>query len=165
MRILQIVHGFPPELITGTERYCEALSRHLLQRGHECMVLAGSERGASAPTLATVEQDGLLVTRYLRPDGRPRRWTEEYDPEAEGLTRRLLALLHPDVVPLHQWQRLTNNLVAICADMAIPAVVTLHDVWTSCPRIHRVRREGAFCADPPPTAPCLPSAERSPWGG
>lgn len=165
MRILQIVHGFPPESIAGTERYCEALSQHLLQRGHECVVLAGSERGAPAPTLATVEQDGLLVTRYLRPDGRPRRWTEEYDPEAEGLTRRLLALFHPDVVHLHQWQRLTNNLVAICADMAIPAVVTLHDVWTSCPRIHRVRREGAFCADPPATAPCLTCAERASWEG
>lgn len=165
MRILQVVHAFPPESIAGTERYCEALSQHLLRRGHECMVLAGSESRASVPTLATVEQDGLLVTRYLRTEGRSRRWTEGYDPEAEGLTRHLLALLHPDVVHLHQWQRLTNNLVAICSEMAIPAVVTLHDAWTSCPRIHRVRRDGAFCADPPATAPCLSCAERSPWEG
>ncbi|MGH2363009.1 MAG: glycosyltransferase, partial [bacterium] len=165
MRILQIVHGFPPEFIAGTEQYCEAVSRCLLRRGHVCLVLAGSERCAPEATLASVEQDGLLVTRYLRATGRPRRWTEEYDPEAEALTRRLLGSVRPDIVHLHHWHRLTNNLVALCADVGVPVVVTLHDVWTSCPRIHRIRRDGAFCAEPPPTAPCLTCAERDPWQG
>jgi glycosyltransferase involved in cell wall biosynthesis len=129
------------------------------------MVLAGSKGCAPEATLATTEQDGLLVTRYLRVDGEPARWTEEYDPEAENLTRRLVSLVQPDLVHLHHWQRLTNNLVAICADLAIPVVVTLHDVWTSCPRIHRIRWDGAFCSDPPATAPCLMCAERGPWQG
>ncbi len=163
MRILQVVHGFQPEFVGGTEQYCEALSRRLLRHGHECMVLAGSDRSATEATMTTVDQDGLLVTRYLRAQGRPRRWTEEYDPEAEGLTRRLLALVKPDVVHLHHWQRLTNNLVAICGDMRIPAVVTMHDVWTSCPRINRIRWDGAFCTEPPAAAPCLICAERGPW--
>jgi len=165
MRILQIVHGFPPESIAGTERYCEALSQDLVRRGYECMVLAGTDRSAPEATLATVDQDGLLVTRYLRAEGRPRRWTEEYDPEADGLARRLLALVQPDIVHLHHWQRLTNNLVAICADLGSPVVVTLHDVWTSCPRIHRIRWDGAFCVEPPATAPCVTCAERGPWQG
>ncbi len=165
MRILQIVHGFSPEFVAGTEQYCEVLSRHLLRERHTCLVLAGSERSAQEATLATVDQDGLLVTRYLRAEARPSRWTEEYDAEAERLTRHLLALVRPDVVHLHHWQRLTNNLVAICADRGIPVVVTLHDVWTSCPRIHRVRWDGAFCPDPPAAAPCLTCAERAPWQG
>ena len=163
MRILQIVHLFPPEFIGGTEKYCEALSRCLLERGHECMVLAGSGRGAPDSTLAVEDQDGLLVTRYLRVEGQPYLWTEEYDPDADGLARRLLALVNPDVVHLHHWLWLTNNLVAICTDLGIPVVVTLHDVWTSCPRIHRIRWDGAFCIDPPATAPCLTCAERGPW--
>ena len=165
MKILQIVHGFPPEFIAGTERYCEAVSRCLLERGFGCVVLAGSGRSAPEATLATVDQDGLLVARYLRAAGRPRRWTEEYDPEAEGLARHLLRLMRPDVVHLHHWQHLTNNLVAICADQGIPVVLTLHDVWTSCPRIHRIRWDGQFCADPPATAPCVTCAERGAWQG
>ena len=165
MRVLQIVHGYPPEFIAGTERYCEAVSRGLLKRGHECAVLAGSDRTAPRPTLELVEQDGLPVARYLRYSRRPRRWTEEYDPAAEGLARHLLALLNPDVVHLHHWQRLTNNLVAICSDLAIPVVATLHDVWSSCPRVHRIRWDKAFCEEPPATAPCLTCAERGPWQG
>ncbi len=165
MRILQVVHGFPPESIAGTERYCEALSRCLLERGHECMVLSGSLRCAPEATLATLDQDGLLVTRYLRAQGRSHRWTEEYGPEAERLVRDLLTLVKPDLVHLHHWLRLTNNLARTCADLGIPVVITLHDDWTSCPRIHRIRREGIFCADPPATAPCLTCAERGPWEG
>src|SRR3990172_4137854 len=152
MRVLQIVHGYPPEFIARTERYCEAVSRALLKRGHECATLAGSDESAPAATLSAVDQGGLLVVRYLRVRRRPRRWTEEYDPAAEGLARHLLALLNPDVVHLHHWQRLTNNLVAICSDLAIPVVVTLHDVWTSCPRVHRIRRDKVFCEEPPATA-------------
>ncbi len=165
MRILQIVHGFPPEFIAGTERYCETLSRRLLECGHDCLVLAGSERSAPETTLATVNQDGLLVTRYLRAGVCRRRWTEEYNPEADGLARRLLALVRPDIVHLHHWLNLTNNLVAICADQGIPAVVTLHDLWISCPRVHRIRWDGQFCADPPATAPCVTCAERGAWQG
>jgi glycosyltransferase involved in cell wall biosynthesis/GT2 family glycosyltransferase len=163
MRILQIVHAFPPESVAGTERYCEALSRELLRLGHDCLVLAGSERSVSQATLETVEHDGLAVSRYLRAGGPPRRWTAEYDPDAERFVRQLLALTRPDVVHLHHWQRLTNNLVAICADAGVPVVVTLHDAWTTCPRIHRIRSDGAFCAEPPSTAPCATCAERAPW--
>ena len=151
--------------MAGTERYCEGLSRRLLERGHECLVLAGSMRRAPEATLATVDQDGLLVSRYLRVQGQAHRWTEEYDPGAEGLTRGLLSLVQPDVVHLHHWKYLTNNLVAICAERGIPVVVTLHEVWTSCPRVHRIRWDGAFCADPVATAPCLTCAERGLWQG
>jgi len=165
MKVLQVVHGYPPEFIAGTERYCEAVGRGLLKRGHECAVLAGSDRTAPRPTLELVEQDGLPVARYLRHSRRPRRWTDEYDPAAEGLARHLLALLSPDVVHLHHWQRLTNNLVAICHDLAVPVVVTLHDVWTSCPRVHRIRWDKAFCEEAPAIAPCLTCAERGPWQG
>ncbi len=163
MRILQIVHCFPPESIAGTESYCEVLSRRLVERGHECVVLAGSGRGATEATMATVDQDGLLVTRYLRPECQVRRWTEEYDPEAEDLIRQQLALFQPDLVHLHHWLWLTNNLVTICAELGIPVIVTLHDLWTSCPRIHRIRWDGEFCDEPVPTAPCMNCAERSPW--
>ncbi len=163
MRILQIVHGFPPEAIAGTETYCEALSRGLLTRGHECLVLAGSERGAPEATLSTVEQDGLLVTRYLMAERRSHRWMEEYDPEAEGLARHLLALVNPEVVHLHHWLHLTNNLVAICSELGLPVVVTLHDVWTSCPRVHRIRSDGVFYSEPAVAAPCLTCVKRAPW--
>ncbi|PWB82235.1 MAG: hypothetical protein C3F08_00195 [Candidatus Methylomirabilota bacterium] len=163
MRILQIVHGFPPESTAGTERYCEAVSRELSARGHECEVLAGSGQRAAQATVAAESQDGLPVTRYLRAEGQVESWRDEYDPEAEALIRGLLSRSRPDLAHLHHWHRLTNNLAAICADLGIPVVVTLHDVWTSCPRLHRIYRDGSFCKEPLLTAPCLHCVERTPW--
>src|SRR5574337_2120262 len=163
MRTLQIVHGFPPESVAGTETYCETLSRHLLARGHQCEVLTGSGRRVAKAVLAAEVQNGLRVTRYLRTEGQAQTWRDEYDSEAEALIRDLLSRDRPDIVHLHHWHRLTNNLVAICADLGIPVVVTLHDVWTSCPRIHRIHREGLFCKEPLLTAPCLHCVERTQW--
>lgn len=163
MRVLQIVHGFPQEFVAGTETYCETLSRHLLARGHECVVLAGSGQRATKSTLATEAQDGLLVTRYLRAEGQARSWRDEYDPEAEVLIRGLLSLGRPDIVHLHHWLSLTSNLVAICTEMGIPVVVTLHDVWTSCARVHRIRWDGSYCAEQRDEAPCLTCVDRGPW--
>src|SRR5574337_460103 len=163
MRILQIVHGFPSESNAGTERYCEAVCALLRARGHTVAIFAGTGQLAAKATTVTTEQDGHDVTRYYRADGRDYGWMDGYDPEVEQVLRSTLTSFRPDIVHVHHWHRLTNNLVAICADLGIPVVVTLHDVWTSCPKIHRIRWNGAFCVEPPATAPCLTCAERAPW--
>jgi len=163
MRILQIVHGFSPEFVGGTEAHCEELSRRLLEQGHECMVLAGSNQSAKEAALVTVDQEGLLVTRYMGTKGPARDWTEAYDPEAESTIRQFLALIRPDIVHVHHWLRLTTNLVMICADLGIPAVISLHDAWASCPRIHRIRHDGTFCTDPSGVAPCIQCVPRGTW--
>ncbi len=48
-------------------------------------------------------------------------------PTADHLVRKFLELRRPDVVRLQHWLGLTVNLVAICAELGIPWVVTLHD--------------------------------------
>lgn len=161
MRILQIVHGFPPESNAGTEQYCAMLCRHLRQRGHTVAVLAGSGQRAPRAMTATVEQDGFEVRRYLRAEDRYSGWVNEHDPEAEHALREILTSFQPEVVHVQHWYRLTRNLVAICASHA-PVVVTLHDCWISCPRIHRIRKDGSYCAGPLQAAPCLECVDRMP---
>lgn len=162
MRILQIVHGFPPESNAGTERYCEAVCAQLQARGHHVAVFSGTGEEAAQATTVVTEQGGFQVTRYYRAEGQDGR-TDGYDAEAERALRDVLAAFRPDIAHIHHWHRLTNNLAAICADLDIPVVVTLHDVWISCPRVHRINREGGFCREPLLTAPCLHCVERTQW--
>ena len=52
MKLLQFVHGYPPELAGGTERYVQALSRALQERGER--VAAVSYTHLTLPTIYSV---------------------------------------------------------------------------------------------------------------
>ena len=67
MRILQIVQGFPSEIVAGTELYCQALTQALNQNGHQCFVLAGSSQQHGEPALVMTEQEGICISRYVSP--------------------------------------------------------------------------------------------------
>lgn len=161
MRILQAVHLFPPEQSAGTERYTEALSRVLLARGHDCFALAGSYKTVPEPALLISEQDGLSVVRLVGFRKRSGLRADIFDATAGRLIRQFFALWRPDLVHLHHWYQLTGNLVAICAEFGIPTVVTLHDQWMACPRIHRIQPDGTFCSTR--ETPCASCVDRDPW--
>ncbi len=161
MRILQIVHFFPPEQSAGTERYTEALSRALKDRGHNCSVLAGSNQAALGPGLLIGEQDGLTVIRLAGLRKRTGLRADIFHSDAEHLVRRCFDLWRPDLVHLHHWLQLTGNLVAICAELGIPTVITLHDQWIACSRIHRVQPDNTFCSTR--ETPCASCVDRDPW--
>ncbi len=161
MRILQVVHLFPPEQSAGTERYTQALARTLVARGHECLVLAGSTESASEPGVLVRGQDGLTVARLVGSRQGSRFRVDSYNAAADGLIRTVLDLWRPDLVHLQHWYRLTGNLVAVCAEAGIPVVVTLHDQWLACLRFHRVQPDGTFCAER--DAPCIACIDRDRW--
>ena len=160
MKILQIVHGFPPEFVGGTELYCEAVGRGLASKGHASFILAGTQESRSAPELVTVNQDGLMVTRFAGTLLHPHHWSSTVRPEAEKLILSFLKATRPDVIHVQHWPRLTSNLVALSRSLGIPTIITLSDLWATCLRGFRLRWDRVFCTDPVPTAPCLSCAPR-----
>ena len=165
LRILQIAQGFPPEFIGGTEHYCQALTTMLHRRGHTCFVLAGSYASAKAPACVTTNEAGFQVTRYVSPfwPSWRERQHDSSNPEAEHLIKHYLQLIQPEVIHLHHWIRLTNNIVSIAAELGLPTVVTLHDLWVTCARVHRQHKRGYFCQDLPTPVLCARCVERPVW--
>ena len=140
--------------------YTQAISHRLLERGHQCLVLAGTRQAREG----VIElDDGVRVTRLAGIGRRAGGWFPAYDPEIEDRVRGYLDDLKPDVVHIHHWVSLTANLVALCSEMDLPTIVTLHDLAVICPRGDRIRFDKVFCTDPLSTAPCLICVEREPW--
>jgi glycosyltransferase involved in cell wall biosynthesis len=163
MRIVQLVHEYPPEFIGGTGRYTQGLSRMLAARGHACLVIAGSERTSSQPSI-TVESDcGVQIARLMGCAGPDDRRPSVHDSEAEDLIRWLLDLWRPEIVHVQHWMRLTNTLVAVCRELNLPTVVTLHDQWVACTRVHRFQPGEQLCSDP--DVPCVSCVDRDPEQG
>lgn len=161
MKVAQFIHGYLPEFIGGTESYVRALSERLLGSGYPCLVVAGSAWPYLDPSVAIDEHGNVNVARLIGLSRRKGLRPAAYDATADCLTRKLLDWWRLEIVHVHHWSRLTNNLVAICRELAIPAVVTLHDQWIVCSRYHRFRPDEVWCAER--RVSCASCVDRDPW--
>lgn len=157
MKILLVSHAFPPDGIGGTERYAQALANGMAARGHEVRVFCGSLELRKPFTVAPATQAGLHVTRVHRDDLYFDHWDKVGNPKVAEAFEDELDAFRPEVVHLQHWIRLTDDLVRRVAARGIPAVVHLHDLFVTCPRVFRIRPARAagaaqddveFCREP-----------------
>lgn len=160
MDVLHVVHQFAPESRGGSESYVLDVARRQRARGLHVEVLAGSKVWKPDVTIERSEVDGLPVHRLHRDDLYFDHHAKAWHPVVEQRFRELLQQLRPAVVHVHHWVRLTCNLVDVCWQEKVPAVVTLHDHWTSCPRAFRRRADDAACRRELSVASCADCAPR-----
>jgi glycosyltransferase involved in cell wall biosynthesis len=125
---------FAPRFEGGTERVARAQARELARRGHRVRVVSGTDDPHRGEDVERAEVDGLPVA-FL-----PRHPEEAYDLALERERLRPLLATEArgaDLVHVHHWSTLTGTLVR---DLATehPVVVTLHDLFVTCPRFFRV---------------------------
>lgn len=148
MKILHVIHGYFDESKGGAETYTRELMAEQQRGGHDVVLLTGSMVPWDSCGIEELEYEGVRVLRLHRDDWYFDIHAKAYHPGVERLVRDTFAELRPDVIHLHQWIRLTSNLVEIADELGIPTVVTLHDLYTSCPRAFRVDRSGKTCDRP-----------------
>ncbi|MBL8766850.1 MAG: PIG-L family deacetylase [Planctomycetes bacterium] len=146
MRILHAVHNFPPEFVGGTEAYLAALVVEQAARGHDVVVLAGSERDGDGIVEETYQ--GIRVLRFTH---RGPRFSVHLVVDAlRPLWNERLRTFRPDVVHVHHYMNLFAPLAADAKAAGIRTIVSLHDFLTACPRFFMVRPDGGYCGDDTP---------------
>jgi len=162
MRVLLVVHGYPPQGTGGTEIYVHSLALALRAQGEEVFVLA-READPARPDFATREElaDGLRVLRVNNTFCQVRSVRDAY---LSAAVRRLagdwIEEVRPDVAHLHHLTGLSGDLPLECARRGLPVVLTLHDYWLICHRGQLLDRDLRRCAGPLPggCAGCLGEA-------
>jgi glycosyltransferase involved in cell wall biosynthesis len=160
VKVIHFAHGFFPEGRGGVESYLRDVLRAQRAAGIDARLCAGSLEHWPELGVEEVELEGIPVLRVHRDDLYFDHFARLYHPGVEGLVRELLCRERPELVHVHQWIRLTCNLVGIAAELGIPAVVTLHDLYTSCPRCFRVRPDDENCGRPLSVGSCLDCVPR-----
>lgn len=160
MDVLHVIHQFPPESRGGSESYVFDLAQRQRALGCDVAVLSGSKEWRPDVTLASGTVDGLPVHRLHRDDLFFDHHAKMWHPEVERRFAALLADWRPKLVHVHHWVRLTCNLVDLCWQANVPAVVTLHDYYTSCPRAFRRRPDDAACRRELSAASCATCVPR-----
>jgi len=169
VKVVLALHGYPPELIGGTEAAVQALARGLVLCGHDVCVVAGSlAHGPAFRRTQETQADGVRVVRLHRSDLYFDHWQKSFSADVSEAFAEILAEERPDVLHVHHWIRLSRDLVAVGARAGVPAVITLHDYWPTCLVTFRVRpdTQEACGVDLAPD-PCLACAAlvppRTPW--
>ena len=145
MKILQLVHQYPPEFSGGTEFYTQQLNQQLRQLGHETAVF--------------YRRPGQGLTERVDPDG-TRVWGAGAGPMT-SLSRfrttfgqkklladwqRALTAFQPDLLHV---QHLMGLPAALLAVPPVPYLITLHDYWWVCANAQLLTNyDQTICAGP-----------------
>lgn len=155
MHVLMVLHNYPPEFRGGVERAVEGAVQGLLALGHKVTVLAGSERTAAEPHVVRECHGGVDVWRLVREDI----FRTPMDPFDGGLVplyEQALATIKPDVVHIHHWWNLGDDIARRAVALGFPVVLTLHDFFTSCSLFFRLPDGQTLCEKKEEAGSCGP---------
>ncbi len=152
MRVLFVVHGFPPDATGGTELYASELARILWRRGHDIVVLAREARPDLPEYHVRRDQFGEVpVVRVNNTFRDAASFEETYRNGAiDAIARTLMDEEPPDIVHAHHLTCLSTGIIGECVSRGIPSIVTLHDYWLLCHRGQLLDLELERCEGPAP---------------
>jgi GT2 family glycosyltransferase/glycosyltransferase involved in cell wall biosynthesis len=152
MKILVVVHGFPPAALGGTEIYAHAHARALRALGDDVVVLTRDHDTARADYDVRDEQrDGLRIVSVNNTFRHTRSFEDTYRNGAiDAIASRLIDDVEPDVAHIHHLTGLSTTIVQALAARAIPRILTLHDYWLICHRGQLLDTDDQICDGPEP---------------
>src|SRR5262245_46887354 len=137
MRILLVSHRFPPDDIGGVERYTQSLATELVRRGDEVSV-ATRRVDPAAQDLKMVRErlpNGASLYRFVGGSLKTEQFLEAHKDLERFFTVAVLET-SPDVVHINHLLGLSPRFVDIAHRLGAAVVVSLHDFYFACPRVH-----------------------------
>jgi glycosyltransferase involved in cell wall biosynthesis len=154
VKVLHALHSFPPDSRGGTETYVLALAHAQARGGDEPIVLAGTDAGEAEPPLREGPVEGIRVLRF-RPPSPASRALDGIDAQARALLEEVFRRERPGVFHLHHWHNLTSDAVEAAAALGIPSVVSVHDLFSTCPLFFRLPDDVNPCPPELPRETCV----------
>jgi glycosyltransferase involved in cell wall biosynthesis len=162
LRVLLVSHCLVEEPRAGTESYVANLGRALAEIGIDVMFLAPEGPPSRGPQEAIPwretrlgEQPLLQFTRINQDFG-----TLLRHPGFEVAFRNILQQHRMDLIHFHHTYLSSISLLEVSLNLGLPVVLTLHDAWHLCPRLHCVNDQG-LCGGPEDLERCTTCLE--PW--
>ena len=153
MKVLIVVHGFPPSAQGGSEIYAETHARSLSEQyGDEVLVLTREHDPSAAEyRVRSEDREGLNVIWINNTFRATRSFLETYANEAIAeIGARVIDEFEPDVAHVHHLTCLSTTIVEALARRGIPCFFTLHDYWLLCHRGQLLDRNLQVCPGPEP---------------
>jgi GT2 family glycosyltransferase/glycosyltransferase involved in cell wall biosynthesis len=152
LRIVHLVHGWPPFQQAGTELYASWLVQQQRARHHVAVYTRSAEPAREEGEAVELLDEGVrvrLVTNNFSSRD-PFRRNALRDRRMERDFERFLREESPDLLHIHHLAGHAFSLAAVARRLGIPIVLSVQDWWFLCARVNLLDREGNRCRGPEP---------------
>ena len=152
MKIVYVVHEFPPDNIGGTGVATFQVAKVMLTGGHKVWVLAPQRwDDDNFPSVGFFDEkvDGLSVRRLVfNPELAPNPILYEYyNPIFYTYAKHFLREVCPDIIHICHLLHLSSSIIDAAKELRIPVVLTLRDFWFFCPKWIRLKPDRNLCGE------------------
>ncbi len=133
MRILKVIHGYPPLYNAGSEVYSQTLCVELSKR-HEVHVFTREENPFVNDGVIRHDKDNLCSELKLHIVNAARVGINYNNQDINRAFSQTVEEVKPDVAHIGHLNHLSLGIVDVLADKEIPIIFTLHDFWLMCLR-------------------------------
>lgn len=141
MKILKVIHGYPPYYSAGSEVYSQILAQELANN-HEVQVFARHENSFLPDfhysTILDYSDPRILLHLINIPTTKYRH--KFISEEVNIRFKKIIDDFKPNLIHFGHLSHLSISLPEIAFKEDIPTVFTLHDFWLMCPRGRFIQR-------------------------
>jgi glycosyltransferase involved in cell wall biosynthesis len=143
MKILKVIHGYPPRYNADSEVYSQLFCQGLVNN-HQVHVFTREENPFLPDFVVRDEKDTIdnrIKLHIINIVGERYRYRYRHV-ECDRVFASLLDQILPDIVHIGHLNHLSTSLINEIHIRKIPLVMTLHDYWLMCPRGQFMQRLG-----------------------
>jgi len=149
MKIVQVIHGFPPYNMAGSEVYTYTLSRELAKKDEVYVFHRIADPEREEYEMGCSEFDGIKIRTINNTFKDCASFEQTY--KNNIISEKFGSFLdevQPHVVHIGHLTCLSTTLVEEAKKRGVPVVFTLHDFWLFCQLGQLLKRDLSLCSGP-----------------
>ena len=136
MRILLVIHGYPPYYMAGSEVYTYNLARELAKTNDVFVFHRIEDKDIPLHQFFDSFEEGVHIRKINNYEPTPATFYDKYlNPEIDDAFREYVKKVNPDVVHIGHLSHLSTQIPIIAKrEFGLPVFFTIHDFWMFCHR-------------------------------
>jgi glycosyltransferase involved in cell wall biosynthesis/MoaA/NifB/PqqE/SkfB family radical SAM enzyme len=160
MRILLVIHGYPPYYMAGSEVYTYNLARELAKTNDVFVFHRIEDKDIPLHQFFDSFEEGVHIRKINNYEPTPATFYDKYlNPEIDDAFREYVKKVNPDVVHIGHLSHLSTQIPIIAKrEFGLPVLFTIHDFWMFCHRGQLINPQNWEICPLPNAAQCTKCA-------
>lgn len=156
MKILLVIHGYPPFYMAGSEVYTYNLARQLAKTNEVYVFHRIDDKSIPLFKIFDTEDSGVHIRYVNNYEPSNATFYDKYlNTKIDDLFRDYVKLVQPEVVHIGHLSHLSTQIPIIAKrEFGLPVLFTIHDFWMFCHRGQLIHPRDWNVCDLPNTSQC-----------